>query len=369
MLQTALTDTLGCKYPIVQTAMGWVAVPELLVGSISAGAMGFLAAAVMTPDECEAAITQIQSQTDAPFGVNLHSFQPGVERIVDQCIEHEVVAISYGRAPSAPLIDKVKNAGIKCVPTIGAAKHAKKAVDLGADVLVCQGSEGGGHTGETPTWLLLAEVLDMDLGVPVVACGGFRDGRGLAAALAFGADGVAMGTRFLLTAESPTPDATKARYIDSAVTDIVVSSRLDGMPQRMIMNARLRQLDTASRLASLRIALSSAWRFKRQSESTFTDMIKTAWAMAHDSETTFAQTLLAANSPMIIQEAMVHGRPDDGVLPSGQVAGLIDDLPGCADIIAEIVADAGRRLQSVVAMKTEETLNHAVCNYNKSGCC
>jgi len=87
-------------------------------------------------------------------------------------------------------IEKVKSRGIRCVPTIGAAKHARKAVEMGADVLVCQGGEGGGHTGATPTWLLLAQVLDMDLGVPVVACGGFRDGRGLAAALTFGADGI-----------------------------------------------------------------------------------------------------------------------------------------------------------------------------------
>ena len=173
-LQTPLTQALGCRLPIIQTAMGWVATPELVAASVSAGAMGFLAAAVMTPEECASALKEIKRRTSAPFGVNLHSFQPGVDRIVDACIEHRVAAISYGRAPSARLIDKVKQAGILCVPTIGAAKHAKKAVALGADVLVCQGGEGGGHTGETPTWLLLAQVLDMDLGVPVVACGGFR---------------------------------------------------------------------------------------------------------------------------------------------------------------------------------------------------
>ena len=343
-LGTPLTRALGCRAPIIQTAMGWVATPDLVVASVSAGAMGFLAAAVMTPEECASALKEIRRRTPAPFGVNLHSFQPGVDRIVEACIEQEVAAISYGRAPSAKLIEKVKKAGILCVPTIGAAKHAKRAVALGADVLVCQGGEGGGHTGETPTWLLLAQVLDMDLGVPVVACGGFRDGRGLAAALTFGADGIAMGTRFLLTAESPTPEATKARYLEAEVTRIKVSTRLDGLPQRMILNRRLESLERASRLRLLLIALNSGWRFKRQTGASLAEMLKSSWAMARQSELSFGQTLLAANSPMIIQDSMVHGRPDEGVLPSGQVAGLIDDLPTCAELIGAMLTEARERL-------------------------
>ena len=339
-MQTRLTDVLGCRYPVIQTAMGWVATPELVTASVSAGAFGFLAAAVMTPGSCDAAINRIKQRTEAPFGVNLHSFQPGVEAIVDTCIERQVAAISYGRAPSAKLIERVKAAGIKCVPTIGAAKHAKKAVDLGADILVCQGGEGGGHTGETPTWLLLAEVLDMDLGVPVVACGGFKDGRGLAAALTFGADGIAMGTRFLLTAESPTPDATKARYLQSQVSEIKVSTRLDGLPQRMIMNRRLEALERASWLTLLAIAFTSGWRFKAAMQQSAAEMLKSAWRMAKDSDLSFAQTLLAANAPMIIQQAMVEGKPDDGVLPSGQVAGLIDDLPSCETLVDGIMREA-----------------------------
>ena len=350
-LQTPLTQALGCRLPIIQTAMGWVATPELVAASVSAGAMGFLAAAVMTPEECASALKEIKRRTSAPFGVNLHSFQPGVDRIVDACIEHRVAAISYGRAPSARLIDKVKQAGILCVPTIGAAKHAKKAVALGADVLVCQGGEGGGHTGETPTWLLLAQVLDMDLGVPVVACGGFRDGRGLAAALTFGADGIAMGTRFLLTADSPTPEATKARYLEAEVTRIRVSTRLDGLPQRMIVNQRLESLERASRLRLLLIALNSGWRFKRQTGASLAEMLKSSWAMARQSDLSFGQTLLAANSPMIIQNSMVHGRPDEGVLPSGQVAGLIDDLPTCAALLDAMVTEADERLAGNAARK------------------
>ncbi len=343
-MKTALTQALGCRYPIIQTAMGWVATPELVKASVGAGAFGFLAAAVMTPEECEAAIVDIKSHTDAPFGVNVHSFQAGIDRIIDACIDHEVAAISYGRAPSAKLIEKVKAKGVLCVPTIGAGKHAAKAVALGADVLVCQGGEGGGHTGETPTWLLLAQVLDADLGVPVVACGGFRDGRGLAAALTFGADGIAMGTRFLLTEDSPTPLTTKERYLQSDVTRIPVSTKLDGLPQRMIMNNRLEDLERSSALGMLVRAIANGWRFKSHMEASWMEILTAAWKMARGTELTLGQTLMAANAPMIIQKAMVEGRPDDGVLPSGQVAGLIDDLPDCEALVREIVAQARAHL-------------------------
>ena len=343
-LQTSLTEALGCRYPIIQTAMGWVATADLVVASIESGAFGFLAAAVMQPDECERAILDIRSRSDAPFGVNLHSFQPGVNQIVDLCVEHGVAAISYGRAPAAKIIDKVKARGIRCVPTIGAAKHAGKAVELGADILVCQGQEGGGHTGETPTWLLLSQVLDMDLGVPVVACGGFKDGRGLAAALTYGADGIAMGTRFLLSADSPTPNPTKEAYLASEVTNIPISTKLDGIPQRMVMNKQLSRLERSGSIAMLIRAMINGWRFKKHRGVSMFELISTAIAMARNTELTVGQTMMAANAPMIIQQAMVYGRPDEGVLPSGQVAGLIEDLPNCEALISKLVADAVRCL-------------------------
>ncbi len=340
VLATKLTEMLGCRYPILQTAMGWVATADLVTSSTKAGAFGFLAAAVMQPDECDQAICDIRSQSDAPFGVNLHSFQTGVDQIIDLCIKHEVAAISYGRAPSASMIEKVKAKGIKCVPTIGAAKHAKKAVELGADILVCQGQEGGGHTGETPTWLLLSQVLDMDLGVPVVACGGFKDGRGLAAALTYGADGVAMGTRFLLCAESPTPVPTKEVYLASDVTNIPVSTKLDGLPQRMVMNEQLARLERSGKISMLIRALLNGLRFKKHMNASMIELISSAISMARTTDMTLGQTMMAANAPMIIQQAMVHGHPAEGVLPSGQVAGLIGDLPHCETLINDIVAEA-----------------------------
>lgn len=346
-MSTQLTAALGCEVPIIQTAMGWVSTSQLVTASIQAGAFGFLAAAVMSPDECEAEIKKIKATTDKPFGVNIHAFQPGVERIVDLCIDYDVAALSYGRGPSPTLVQKARNAGLKCVPTIGASKHASKAVEMGADILVCQGQEGGGHTGATPTWLLLADVIDQNLGVPVVACGGFKDGRGLAAALTFGADGIAMGTRFMMTSDSPTPQATKAEYLKSDVLKIPVSTKLDGLPQRMILNRTLVDLENSSTVGMLIRALQNGMKYRSQTGMSLVQTIKTAWAMASKTDMTLGQTMMAGNAPMIIQKAMVEGVPDDGVLPSGQIAGLIDDLPSCADLISGIIVEAEKNIKRV----------------------
>ncbi|MGB0906832.1 MAG: NAD(P)H-dependent flavin oxidoreductase [Maricaulaceae bacterium] len=346
-LNTPLTQALGCEYPVIQTAMGWVATSELVSASIQAGAFGFLAAAVMTPEECEAEIKAIKAVTDKPFGVNIHAFQQGIDRIIDMCIDYDVAALSYGRGPSPKIVEKVKAAGLKCVPTIGASKHAAKAVKMGADILVCQGQEGGGHTGATPTWLLLAQVIDQNLGVPVVACGGFKDGRGLAAALTFGADGIAMGTRFMMSANSPTPDATKAKYIGANVLNIPVSTKLDGLPQRMVMNGTLQDLENSSKFGMLMRAMQNGFKYKSQTGMSMTQTIKTAWGMASKTDMTLGQTMMAGNAPIIIQKAMVEGKPDEGVLPSGQIAGLIDDLPTCETIVSKIISDAEAHLKRV----------------------
>lgn len=346
---TPLTELLGCEYPVIQTAMGWIATSQLVSASVKAGAFGFLAAAVMTPEEVEAEIKVIKANTDGPFGVNIHAFQPGIDRIIDMCIDYQVAALSYGRGPSPQIVEKVKAAGLKCVPTIGASKHAAKAVKMGADALVCQGQEGGGHTGATPTWLLLAQVIDQNLGVPVVACGGFKDGRGLAAALAFGADGIAMGTRFMMTSESPMPSASKDEYLKSEVTNIPVSTKLDGLPQRMIMNETLAKLERASKLGMLIMAMQNGLKYRAQTGMGMNEMLKTAWKMSSKTDMTLGQTMMAANAPVMIQRTVVEGKPLEGVLPSGQVAGIIDDVPSCEELVATIISSAEASLKRVGA--------------------
>ncbi|MBF8739489.1 NAD(P)H-dependent flavin oxidoreductase [Pseudomonas guariconensis] len=343
-LDTRLTALLGCRYPIIQTAMGWVADPRLVAATCNAGGFGFLAGATIEPQQMEAAILETKRLTDRPFGVNFHMYQANAEQIVELVVRHQVRAVSYSRSPGKQMIARLKDAGVVCMPTVGALKHAQKAVQMGADVVTVQGGEGGGHTGAVPTAMLLGQVLDA-VEVPVVAAGGFKDGRGLVSALAQGADGIAMGTRFLMTADSPVPQATLARYL--AVKDpaaVIVSRAIDGLPQRMIRNELLDELESGSGLRRWLLAVRSGLAYRRHTGLGLGQLLGSALKMRRDGGLSAAQSLMAANAPMVIQKAMVEGRPAEGVLPAGQVAAGIDSLPGCAELIAQIVQDAEQRL-------------------------
>jgi NAD(P)H-dependent flavin oxidoreductase YrpB (nitropropane dioxygenase family) len=354
MLDTRLTQLLGCRYPIVQTAMGWVADPTLVAGSCNAGGFGFLAGATIPADEIERDIQAVKAKTDQPFGVNFHMYQPNASDIVDLVIKHGVRAVSYSRSPGPEFIGRLKEAGVVCMPTVGLPKHAIKAVELGADVVTVQGGEGGGHTGAVPTTLLVPQVIDaVGARVPVVAAGGFKDGRGLAAALAWGADGIAMGTRFLMTEESPVPRETLQRYIDCKNPgDIIVSRAMDGLPQRMIMNELLSELEKAGRARKLMIAMRNGLAFRKHTGASVMSLFKSALAMSRDDDMSAAQAIMSANAPMIIQKAMVDGEPARGVLPSGQVAGVIDELLTCEALISSIVTEAQQRIDALAARAT-----------------
>jgi len=356
-INTPLTELLGCDLPVIQTAMGWIADANLVTATTQAGGFGFLAGAVMTPAEVRRAIEDIRQKTHGPFGVNFHMYQPGAAEIIDICIELGVKAVSYSRSPDAAMIAKLKTAGIKCIPTVGALKHAVKAVQLGADAVVVQGGEGGGHTGTVASNILLPQVVDAikemkdgNANVPVVAAGGFKDGRGLCAALSYGAAGIAMGTRFLLTQESPVPDATKAKYVATTPQDIIVSKKLDGLPQRMINNLCLQQLEKASSLGMLIRGVRNGLAFGQLSGASITQLLTSAWRNSRANNLTFAQTLTAANSPMMIQEAMVRGHPDDGILPSGQIAGAITDLPSVAELMEVIYQQTRAQIERLAKL-------------------
>ncbi len=347
-LQTALTERLGCRLPVIQTAMGWIATPALVAASSNAGAFGFLAGAVMTPAELSDAIARLRDLTPHGFGVNFHSFQPGAVEIVDAIIANKdrVRAVSFGRGPDAKMIGRFNDAGILCIPTVGAVKHATKMVSLGCEMITVQGGEGGGHTGAVATTVLLPQVLDA-VDVPVVAAGGFADGRGLAAALAWGAAGIAMGTRFLMTSDSPVPDAVKGVYAKADTGDIAVTTKVDGIPQRMIVNKMLRQIERASGLTSMFRGLHAATVLKKYSGASWFDLLGMARGMTSHGEMTLSQAMMAAAAPMLIQRAVVAGDTENGLMATGLVGGRLGDLPSCAELLASIESDARARLSAL----------------------
>jgi nitronate monooxygenase len=347
-LHTRLCDLLGCRWPIVQTGMGWVATPELTAAASNAGAFGFLAAATLRPEEIDAAILRVKALTERPFGVNFLMDAPGAQQITDAIVRHGVRAAGYNRAPDAALIRQLKEAGVACVPTIGAVKHAVKAVQLGADAVIAQGGEGGGHTGSVPTSILVPEVAAA-VQVPVIAAGGFKDGRGLVAALAFGAAGIAMGTRFLLTRESPVPEATARRYLEAGVDDVVVTREIDGLPQRVVMNELVRRLTGLGPLRRTAFALRNALAFRAASGASLVALGRSALALRRHERLTRSQLLMAANAPILARRAMQEGDPVNGYLPSGTIAGAIDDRPSCAELVARIADEAERTLKALGA--------------------
>jgi len=324
--------------------MGWVATPELVAAACDAGAFGFLAAAALPVDEVERRIHRTAALTDRPFGVNFLMDAPGAEEIVALLLENGVKAAGYNRAPSAGLIDRLKAGGVLCVPTCGAPRHVQKAEKLGADIVIVQGGEGGGHTGAIPTSLLVPACADA-VAIPVVAAGGFKDGRGLVAALAFGAAGIAMGTRFLMTAESPVPDITTDRYAQAALTDVVVTREIDGMPQRVIVNELVRELEDAGPVRRLILAARNALAFRQVTGSSIADLVRAGLRMRAHEGLTHSQMLLAANAPILARRAMNDGDPAGGYLPSGTVAGVIDDRPSCAELVSRIMNEAEETLK------------------------
>ncbi|AWK08019.1 2-nitropropane dioxygenase [Streptomyces spongiicola] len=338
-MRTALTELTGARFPVVQTGMGWVAGPRLVSAAANAGALGILASATMTPARLRQAVREVKGRTDAPFGVNLRADAGDARERVRIIVDEGVRVASFALAPSRELIAELRDAGVVVIPSVGARRHAEKVAAWGADAVIVQGGEGGGHTGDVATTVLLPQVVDA-VDIPVVAAGGFHDGRGLVAALAYGAAGIAMGTRFLLTSDSTVPDAVKARYLAASVGDVTVTTAVDGLPHRMLRSELVETLERAGRARALLHALRRAAGFRELSGQSWRETVRDGLALRHGRDLSWSQVLLAANTPMLLRAAMVEGRTDLGVMASGQVAGVIEDLPSCAELVGRVMAEA-----------------------------
>jgi NAD(P)H-dependent flavin oxidoreductase YrpB (nitropropane dioxygenase family) len=344
LLRTPFTELTGVRHPVVQTGMGWVSGPRLVSGTANAGGLGILASATMTYDELERAILEVKGRTDQPFGVNLRADAGDAGDRCDLLIKHGVRVASFALAPKQELIAKLKDHGLVVMPSVGAARHAEKVAAWGADAVMIQGGEGGGHTGSVPTTLLLPTVLDA-VDIPVVAAGGFFDGRGLAAALSYGAAGVGMGTRFLLTQDSAVPQAVKDLYLGHDLNGTVVTAKVDGMPHRMLRTDLVAELEETSAVKRLGPTLKRTLEFKRTSGMSWVELAKDGRAMKKTQGRTLAQMTLAANTPVMLKAGLVEGDTAAGVLASGQVVGVIDDLPTCEELIDRIVLRAVEELR------------------------
>ena len=351
-LHTRICELFEIEFPIVQTGMGWVSGPALTAATSEAGGLGILAAATLTYDELEAAIAAVKGATSKPFGVNLRADQADIDSRVALMIEQGVTVASFAGAPPKDTVTALKAAGVKTMPTVGKVRHAQKVAALGVDVIIAQGHEGGGHTGPVPTTLLLPAVVKA-VDIPVLGAGGFSTGEGLVAALAYGAAGIAMGTRFLLTEESPVPEAVKRQYLNTSVTGTVVTSRIDGAPQRVISTPMIDRLERSSGLRAMLMAVLNAIALSRHTQTSLRDLMQEGLRMRKRRDLTWGQLAMAANAPMLTRASMVEGNAAVGILPTGQVVGSIETLPSAGDVVATIMREAEATLARLTLTPAE----------------
>jgi enoyl-[acyl-carrier protein] reductase II len=347
-MKTRITELLGIKHPIILAPANYVGTPEMVAAVSNAGGFGILASGRLAPDDLRADVRAIRKLSDKPFGANLIFGSPGFEKQAEILISEKVPLICHSRGNPKWIIDAAKGRNIKVMAMIGSVKHAIRAEEDGAHAVMVQGSEAGGHVGEVSTMVLLPLVAGK-VRIPVVAAGGFSDGKGLAAALALGAEGIAMGTRFAVTKESSLPDSIKRRYLEASENDTVVTPSITGTRLRVIDNKFTRMLDQEDRKLSWREKVSGALETRRMLGVSWWRFLAGGWSMRKQYQASVAELGHLAAGGVRIKKAMIDGDADLGVMPSGQVCGRINDIPSVQELMDRIVAEAEETLKSLNA--------------------
>lgn len=240
-MKTGITELLGTEYPIIQGGMAWVAESTLAAAVSEAGGIGLIAGGSAPADYIREQIRIVKSATDKPFGVNIMLMSPNADDIAKLVIEEKVPVVTTGAGNPGKYIEAWKQAGIKVIPVVASVALAKRMERYGADAIIAEGTEAGGHIGENTTMCLVPQVADA-VSVPVIAAGGIADGRGIAAAFMLGAEGVQVGTRFLVSEECQIHDNYKKLVLKASDTDSAVTGRLTGHPVRSIKNKLTKRL-------------------------------------------------------------------------------------------------------------------------------
>ena len=305
MFKTELTEKLGIEYPIVQAGMGGVATAELVAAVSNAGGLGVIGAAMMTPAILREQVRKVRDLTDKPFGVDLLLAQrwPGLDEMIQVMLEEEVPVFASGLGNPAPYAEEMHRHDMTIMAVIGAVRHAHKVVEGGTDIVIAQGTEGGGHTGRIATMALVPQVVDAVAPIPIVAAGGVADGRGLVAALALGACGVWVGTRFVATREANSHDNYKHKIVEATEEGTQVTKCFTGKDCRVIKN-----------------------RYQEQWEDREGEIKPFPYQMMVDSEK--------------MDAAIRWGKTDLGLMPAGQISGVIQEVKSAGEVVREIMEEA-----------------------------
>ncbi|WP_027107806.1 enoyl-[acyl-carrier-protein] reductase FabK [Lacticigenium naphthae] len=305
-MKNELTEIIGIDYPIIQGAMSWVATPSLASAVSNAGGLGMLGSGHEPGETVRKTIRETKELTDKPFGVNVLLLSQYVDEVVDVICEEGIKVVTTGAGSPGKYMKKFKEAGVVVIPVVASVALAKRMEKEGADALICEGMEAGGHIGKTTTINLVPQVVDA-VSIPVIAAGGIADGRGMAAALMLGADAVQLGTRFVVAHESIAHDNFKQAIIKAKDIDTVVTGQITGHPVRVLRNKLTREY------------------LKVEKEIT--------------SDSTPDVTRLEAIGKGALRRAVVEGDKDRGSFMSGQSAGLVHEEQSCHDIIQELMTE------------------------------
>jgi enoyl-[acyl-carrier protein] reductase II len=331
-MKTRMTELLGIKHPIMLAGMAFISLPKLVAAVSNAGGIGMLNSVAYTPHQIKDVIKQVKSLTDKPFGVNATLVLPNARENIEVALEEKVPIINFALGKGDWIIKRVHEYGGKVLATVAIEKHARRAEMDGADGLVVTGHEAAAHGADAGT-LVLIPLIARQTKLPIIAAGGFCNGRGLAAALVLGAEGISMGTRFMLTQECEMHQKAKELSLKATVEDTICSEKIDGLPGRWLKNPAAIRM--AEGKPSLFQALSSALSIKRMVDVPFFKLF--LGGLKQRGVQDLARQALGISGLKI---AIDNGDLETGVLPIGQAIGLIKDLPTCREVIERTVAEA-----------------------------
>ena len=348
MLKTKMTRMFGIKHPIMLAGMNWITEPRLVSAVSNAGGLGLLAIARCNPKETRENIRQIRDMTDQPFGVNQILVGPGAKENIAVAIEEKVPIINYSLGKPW-FVKDVHAYGGKVVGTIAIARHAARAVELGCDALVITGHEAAAH-GAAATSMVLIPIVASMVDVPLIAAGGFYDGRGLAAALALGADGISMGSRFMVVKESMVHDNFKKLCLEATEQDTLYDNVFDGMDGRVLKTKEAQRM--MKRGFPLVESIKGAMLVKRLMNLSFAKFVGVSIEMLRAEEGHPLMVLARqAVGNMKHLKALNEGDVEGGILFAGQCCGGINDIPATKELIDRVISEALAAMEKLNSYK------------------
>ncbi len=333
-MKTRITELLGIQYPIILSGMSWISVPKMVAAVSNAGGLGILATGPLDKEQTRQSIREIRKLTDKPFGANTSLMFPGAMETAKVLLEEKVPVINFALGKGDWLVREAHKYGGKVIATVVKEHHAKRAEEYGVDAVIATGYEAAAH-GEAITSMILIPSLAEKIRIPIIAAGGFADGKGLAAALALGADGIAMGTRFMTTKESPLHENFKKLSLEKGVSDTLYSKRIDGL------FCRVMETETAHKAVRRGLDLPAAFFNAREIATMlhlpffklFIGVLLSGWKNAR-------QLAYFANAGKAFRLATENGDMVKGILPVGQVTGLMHDVPTVSALMERTIKEA-----------------------------